>query len=206
MKVCLIRPPTITTAEAVGEDAAPPLGVAYLAGSLLAAGHDVTIIDALGEALSRYDRIDYLPTGLRHGLADDEILSRIPQDVEVIGISIMFSLEWPFTRDLTTMIRKAFPDAFLVAGGEHITALPEFSLSECPAINACALGEGEQIIVIWSRRCRTAARWRRSTAFACARTAAWFAPARRSGSARSTPCPVLPGSGCLSRNILARDL
>jgi hypothetical protein len=47
MKVCLIRPPTITTAEAVGEDAAPPLGVAYLAGALLAAGHDVTIIDAL---------------------------------------------------------------------------------------------------------------------------------------------------------------
>jgi anaerobic magnesium-protoporphyrin IX monomethyl ester cyclase len=147
MKVCLIRPPTITTAEAVGEDAAPPLGVAYLAGALVTVGHDVTIIDALGEALSRYDRIDYLPTGLRHGLTDDEILSRIPRDVEVIGISIMFSLEWPFTRDLTMMVRKAFPNAFLVAGGEHITALPEFSLRECPAIDACALGEGEQIIV-----------------------------------------------------------
>lgn len=147
MKVCLIRPPTITTADAVGEDAAPPLGIAYLAGALVAVGHDVTIIDALGEALSRYERIDYLPTGLRHGLTDDEILSRIPRDVEMIGISIMFSLEWPFTRALTMAIRKACPNAFIVAGGEHITALPEFSLRECAGIDACALGEGEQIIV-----------------------------------------------------------
>ena len=147
MKVCLIRPCTITTAEAVGEDAAPPLGVAYLAGALRQAGHDVTIVDALGEALSRYDRIPYLPTGLRHGLSDEETLARIPPDTEVIGVSIMFSLEWPFTRDLTLAIRKAFPHAFIVAGGEHITALPEFSLKDCPAIDACALGEGEQVIV-----------------------------------------------------------
>ncbi|RYF35945.1 MAG: cobalamin B12-binding domain-containing protein, partial [Cytophagaceae bacterium] len=135
MKVCLVRPCTITTAEAVGEDAAPPLGVAYIAGTLLQHGHEVTIVDALGEALARYDRIPHLPTGLRHGLPDEEIVKRIPKDSAVIGVSVMFSLEWPFTRDLLELIRLSFPQAIIVVGGEHITALPEFSLADCPAID-----------------------------------------------------------------------
>lgn len=147
MKVCLIRPSTITTAEAVGEDAAPPLGIAYLAATLVQCGHDVTVVDALGEALHRYSRVAELPTGLRHGLNDSEIVDRIPADAAVIGVSIMFSLEWPFTRQLLLEIRRAFPAAVIVAGGEHITALPEFSLRACPAIDYCVLGEGEQTLV-----------------------------------------------------------
>src|ERR1700680_1502324 len=100
MKICLVRPPTITTAGSVGEDAAPPLGIAYLAGALIAAGHDVTVVDALGDDLDRYDRLPHLSTGLRHGLSNPEIIARIPRDTDVIGVSIMFSFEWPFTRDL----------------------------------------------------------------------------------------------------------
>ncbi len=147
MKVCLVRPSTITTAGAVGEDAAPPLGIAYLAAALVQAGHAVTVVDALGEALHRYSRVAELPTGLRHGLTDDEIVDRIPADTDVIGVSIMFSLEWPFTRELLHGIRRAFPSAAIVAGGEHITALPESSLSACVAIDYCVLGEGEQTLV-----------------------------------------------------------
>jgi radical SAM superfamily enzyme YgiQ (UPF0313 family) len=59
----------------------------------------------------------------------------------------MFSLEWPFTRDLVFQIRKAFPGAIIVAGGEHITALPEFSLETCAAIDYCVLGEGEPTLI-----------------------------------------------------------
>jgi anaerobic magnesium-protoporphyrin IX monomethyl ester cyclase len=147
MKVCLVRPATITTAEAVGEDAAPPLGIAYLAATLLQCGHQVTVVDALGEALHRYSRVAELPTGLRHGLSNGEIIDRIPSDTEAIGVSMMFSLEWPFTRDLLFDIRKAFPSATIIAGGEHITALPEFSLNTCGAIDYCVLGEGEQTLV-----------------------------------------------------------
>jgi len=147
MNVCLIRPATITTAEAVGEDAAPPLGVAYLAATLLRCGHDVTVVDALGEALDRYSSVATLPTGLRHGLTDGEVVDRIPADTDVIGVSIMFSLEWPFTRELLLAIRRAFPAVVIVSGGEHVTALPEFSLNDCSAIDYCVLGEGEQALV-----------------------------------------------------------
>src|SRR5262245_55480303 len=76
-QVVLIRPATITTAEAVGEDAAPPLGIAYLAACLRQCGHAVSVVDGLGEALDVYVPIDGLATGMRHGLSDEEILDRI---------------------------------------------------------------------------------------------------------------------------------
>src|SRR5206468_2272279 len=72
--VVLIRPATVTTAEAVGEDAAPPLGVAYVASHLRQYGHKVSVVDGLGEAIDRYTLLDGLVTGMRHGLADDEIV------------------------------------------------------------------------------------------------------------------------------------
>jgi radical SAM superfamily enzyme YgiQ (UPF0313 family) len=143
----LVRPATITTAEAVGEDAAPPLGIAYLAACLRQSGHTVSAVDGLGEALDRYTPIRGLATGMRHGLSDDEIVARIDVDAEIIGVSIMFSLEWPFSRTLLDKIRTRFPEAFLVAGGEHITAVPEYSLDNCPALDCCVLGEGEQTLV-----------------------------------------------------------
>src|SRR6185369_13247431 len=29
-------------------------------------------------------------------------------------------------------------------GGEHVTACPEYTLNDCPAVNACVIGEGEE--------------------------------------------------------------
>jgi radical SAM superfamily enzyme YgiQ (UPF0313 family) len=107
----------------------------------------LSVVDGLGEALNRYTPIQGLATGMRHGLSDEEIVARIDPVAEVIGVSIMFSLEWPFVRYLVNQIRVRFPNALIVAGGEHITALPEYSLDNCPALDCCVLGEGEQTMV-----------------------------------------------------------
>lgn len=147
VNVVLVRPATITTAEAVGEDAAPPLGIAYLAACARQCGHHVSVVDGLGEALDAYSPIAGLATGMRHGLSDDEIVGRIHPGARVVGVSIMFSLEWPFVRELVSKIRRRFPDALIVAGGEHVTALPDYSLDDCPALDCCALGEGERTFV-----------------------------------------------------------
>ena len=40
----------------------------------------------------------------------------------------MFSGEWPMVRGLIMEVRKHFPNALLVGGGEHFTELTEFSL------------------------------------------------------------------------------
>ena len=51
--------------------------------------------------------------------------------------------EWPVCRELLHAIRARFPKTLLVAGGEHVTAVPEFSLAQSP-LDAIVLGEGEE--------------------------------------------------------------
>ena len=48
---------------------------------------------------------------------------------------------------LLRAIRERLPETLLLAGGEHVTALPEFTLRECLALDMCALGEGEETLV-----------------------------------------------------------
>ena len=59
LRVCLVRTPTLTNVDAVGQDAVPPIGLAYVAGALHAGGHKVTVVDAVGEALHQYSRADW---------------------------------------------------------------------------------------------------------------------------------------------------
>jgi radical SAM superfamily enzyme YgiQ (UPF0313 family) len=141
----------VTNVDAFGQDAVPPLGLAYIASALREAGHRVTAVDAVGEGLDRYTRLDWTPYTLMHGLGEDEIVGRIDPAAELIGISCMFSVEWIAVRDLATAIRRAFPRALIVFGGEHATACPEYSLQDCPAADVCVLGEGEETIVDLAR-------------------------------------------------------
>ena len=139
-KVVIIRPPVVRPKWNYVNLTTPPIGPAYVAGSLRQAGFEVSFIDAIGEAIEQV-----LPTSeelMLHGLSFDEIVSRIPSDCRFIGISIQFSFEFPESRRLTEHIRKSFPNAFLFAGGEHVTALPEETLQETE-LNAIVLGEGE---------------------------------------------------------------
>ena len=145
-QVCLIRPPTVTSVSAVGLDAIPPIGLAYIAGTLRDAGYSVNVIDGCGEAVKQYtvvhDKVEYLI----HGLKTSEIVDRIPEDVEVIGFSCMFTVEWPISKEILLAIHKKFPSALVVAGGEHITSSPEFVMDDCPPVDVCVLGEGEETI------------------------------------------------------------
>ena len=48
MKICLIRPSIVVPARNITTMFTPPLGMAYVAGALQAAGFEVQFIDALG--------------------------------------------------------------------------------------------------------------------------------------------------------------
>ena len=134
MKINLVRPPTFTTTLSLGEDSAAPIGIAYLAACLLESGHSVTAVDALGEALDKFTPGSHVPNGLRHGLLDEEIIHRIPAVTELIGVSAMFSQQWPLDRELIRSIRAAFPRTPIIIGGEHAT-------------DFIVLGEGELTLV-----------------------------------------------------------
>lgn len=121
----------------------PPIGLAYVAGALRAAGHTVNVIDGLGEALdSRYPAKNdcYL-----YGLELRDIVDRVSPASRVIGISASFSFEWPTCMDLVELLRHRFAHAVLIAGGEHVAALPEYSLVHSE-LDVVVMGEGEKTV------------------------------------------------------------
>lgn len=141
--VTLIRPPTVVARWAHTTPTCPPIGLAYLAASLRCAGHKVEVIDAVGEEIFQMLPVDD-KRFLAHGMSLDQIVRRIHPDTSFIGISCMFSHEWPQTRAVINGLRESFPGVPIIAGGEHITAVPEFSLNDCPALDYCVVGEGEE--------------------------------------------------------------
>jgi len=140
--IVLIRPPIAFSAKAYSTPLTMPIGVAYLAAALEKARYQVQLIDCVGEAI---DRIVRLP-GSRYkiqGLDVEGAIKRISPSASIIGISVMFSQEWPLIRRFVTRLHEAFPSARLVLGGEAVTALPEYTLKDCPVVDCLVLGEGE---------------------------------------------------------------
>ena len=147
--VCLIQPPGLFKYLAASKIVSPPLGIAYLAGALIARDFKTQIIDGKGENLDQILELDG-SDGLDKysvGLSRDEIVERIDARADIIGISCMFSSSWLFDRGLIRFIRKRFPDSFIVLGGEHATACAEYILSSCEEVNLCVQGEGEETLV-----------------------------------------------------------
>jgi radical SAM superfamily enzyme YgiQ (UPF0313 family) len=123
-----------------------PIGPAYVAAALLEAGHRVAVIDALGEApLAR--GLTSQPNLIYHGLSIPEIVDRIDPATDVIGISVMFSQQWPHVADIVAAIHERLPNCPIVIGGEHVAGAWAFVLDSSPAVTACVIGEGEETMV-----------------------------------------------------------
>lgn len=144
MKVCLVRPSSPVSAGSCSGILTPSIGLAYIAAAIREAGHEVSVVDGIGEDP---ENEVLLENGLiMRGLSFADIVERIPTGVDVVGFSGMFSFEWVNFRQLLGLIRERHEKAFIVAGGEHFTAAAEFSLNQCAAIDAIVLGEGEATI------------------------------------------------------------
>lgn len=144
--VTLVRPPLLVPKNTLQGPITPPIGLAYLASTLERGGHQVVIVDAVGEAPFQVVPL-FEGSVLGTGLSVPEIVERIPPETDFIGVSAMFSGEWPYVKEVIRGIRQAFPETPLVGGGEHFTAVPEFSLEDCPEIDLCVTGEGEETLL-----------------------------------------------------------
>lgn len=135
-------------------DCHPPLGLALLAAVVREVGHEVIAIDAFGLAPEKQTDTTvpytsakgYRPDLCILGITLEEVLAMIPHDVQLIGISSMFSLNWPLDRMLMNMLAAKFPNAVMIAGGESISGSAEICLQQVPALKACVLGEGEETL------------------------------------------------------------
>jgi len=116
MKIILIQPKFNTHLIT------PPLGLGYIAGSLIKDGHNVKLLDCIKE--------------------DIDVLKEIREtSPDFIGITIL-SISYGVAIKLIKDIRKN-SDTKIVIGGAHVSALPEQSLKDTEA-DFAVIGEGEE--------------------------------------------------------------
>jgi len=145
-RVTLLRPALLVSTWSDSGPLTPPLAAAYLAASLRAAGHQVQVVDGVGEAPFQVTPL-FGGRVLALGLTSQQMVERLSAGTDVVGISCMFSQDWPEVRRLIRLVRQHLPDVPIVLGGEHATALAAWILQTTPEVLACVLGEGDQTLV-----------------------------------------------------------
>ena len=147
INITLVRVPTVIDASASTAPICPPIGLAYLKAIASKFTKNLEVVDSIGNYPEVRTLLDDEGNKFKLlGQKANEIAAAISADRELILVSIMFSQDWPYAKTVLTEIRKKFPDAKIVAGGEHISALPGFSMEQAPEIDLCVLGEGESTL------------------------------------------------------------
>lgn len=189
LKICLVRPALLSATTAITVDVLAPLGLSYVAAHLRAVGFDVSVVDAIGEEVGTLTPLEDIPNGLLVGLPYTETAARIPADTDVIGVSCMYSVNWVVNRRAIQAIRRRFPAATIVIGGEHATAMPEYCLSDAPEIDYVVLGEGEHTMAALVRALADGIDPARVPGVACLRDGAFHIA---EGAAREKDLDVFP--------------
>ena len=163
MKIILIQPPIRDFYRT--HQRTEPLGLEYIASSLLSAGYEVKILDALASDRSEeipippelahikphYLRGDLSPFSLfstfRHfGMRFEELAERCAEFApDLIGISANFTPYVNESLECARWVKERCPRSPVVLGGHHATIRAR-ELSMHPAVDFVVCGEGEQIM------------------------------------------------------------
>ncbi|HEU5248935.1 MAG TPA: radical SAM protein [Thermoanaerobaculia bacterium] len=101
-----------------------PLGLAYIGAALQRRGHEATVVD------------------LRFGRRASSWIGRTRP--RIVGIACMHALEYDRVLETARAVRRASPDAFILAGG-HAAAAYSAPL-ERPEIDAICTDDGEEVV------------------------------------------------------------
>jgi anaerobic magnesium-protoporphyrin IX monomethyl ester cyclase len=140
-KVLLIFPP-MANVRFTNNICILPMGIASLAAWLRERdGLEVEVLDTVVEG---YDII--APLGreaVKFGLSYESIQERIAHfGPDLLGVSTIFSSQFPFVREIARRARAADPGLLIVTGGAYPSFLPEHCL-ETSELDAVVIGEGE---------------------------------------------------------------
>ena len=149
MKICIIRPAVLHKEMAFSHMPGAPLGPAYIAAVLQKAGHEVQAIDAAVEGfhdVEKYNNDRFRFDTYVFGLNIENTVKLIKDGTDVICFSLMYTNNWYFDSELVAAARKKFPAAIIIAGGEHVTAVPDYCFNTAPELDYIVMGEGESTI------------------------------------------------------------
>ena len=131
MRILIVNPPHLSIGSRIPKEQLPPLGLLCVGGSLLDAGHDVTLLDAeIGP------------------LTHDEIVRRVVRhspEILLIGHSGSTSAH-PIIVELTRLFKQELPATKIVYGGVFPTYHYYDILNHEPHIDTIIRGEGEATV------------------------------------------------------------
>lgn len=141
MQITLINPPFLfpDPHEAVYSHL---IGLRSISGVLKRAGHTVTLIDALMLGFHRHAEYS---GGVIVGLPLEEIVARVPEGSDLIGVSVPFSQLAPIAHDLIDELRRKHEGAAIVMGGVYPSTQPH--LAAMSRADYIVKGEGENAIL-----------------------------------------------------------
>ena len=142
MRVLLVNP-AFPVFPNYPRHASPPLGLAYLAGSLERAGHDVRIVDCIVEDFKRETQLD--ETLRVHGWTAADVIGAVDQPPELVAIACVFSTLDRVVRRFAARFKEAWPGVPVVTGGAHATAMAE-DVARDGSIDYVIRGEGDEAI------------------------------------------------------------
>jgi anaerobic magnesium-protoporphyrin IX monomethyl ester cyclase len=144
LRILIVHPPHPSIGSGIPDDPWSSLGLRSIAGPLLDAGHDVTLIDA------EFTHVDRAHAGARRAacalMKVDEIAARIAQhcpDILILGHSSSTSAN-PIAIEIAALAKKAVDGLLVVYGGAYPIYHWRDVLEECPAIDLIVRGEGEE--------------------------------------------------------------
>jgi len=144
-KILLIKPNIIVRKGfTLQSKMSPPIGLAYVAASLINEGYHVQIIDMVAEDPD--NSYPYRNTHLCYGLTNDALIKRI-NDVspQIIGIG-GFTSQFSRINEIISAIKTYDNQIQIILGGANATALPEFVLTHSKA-DYVVMGEAETSIL-----------------------------------------------------------
>lgn len=145
LNVLAVRSPSLISNLATTISPCLPIGLAYIVASIEDLPITIEVVDPISAKPSIADVTPFRDSVSILGLTPEETIERIQRAPDVCLVSCMFSMEWPITQVLINGIKEKFPKCWIVGGGEHFSALPEYSLVHSD-LDMCVLGEGEHTI------------------------------------------------------------
>lgn len=100
--------------------------------------HQVAFIDAL---MLGFDNVKPYAGGFIAGLELQDIVDNVPDDTELIGLSVPFSLLAPVAHDIVECLKMKFNDVPVVLGGAYPSTQPKLALTS--KADFILVGEGE---------------------------------------------------------------
>ncbi|MEP6910456.1 MAG: radical SAM protein [Actinomycetota bacterium] len=127
MRIALVHPPPRSEFDKHWARF-PALGVAYIASSLRAAGHDIELLD-----------------GKLDNLTMEGIVGRVrDRPPDLVGITCM-TVEYPRAVEIARRVKHDNPDLPIMVGGAHVNAVGRQALEEGEGFDYACVGEGEYL-------------------------------------------------------------